>query len=105
MLRNEFKVEVPVFHNSRSVEEGQELAKDAKGDQVTGYVRISHQVYNVREEYEALRDAVHKLVLDGFSCSKLRPSGRLSLTETVVALTIYAMHLPLFAHFNFLMKV
>ncbi|EES00610.1 putative L-cysteine desulfhydrase 2 [Sorghum bicolor] len=76
MLRNEFKVEVPIFHNSRSVEEGQELAKDAKGDQVSGYVRISHQVYNVREEYETLRDAVHKLVLDGFSCSKMRPSGK-----------------------------
>jgi len=26
-------------------------------------------VYNVREEYEVLRDAVNKLVLDGFSCS------------------------------------
>ncbi|OEL32420.1 putative L-cysteine desulfhydrase 1 [Dichanthelium oligosanthes] len=76
MLRNDFKVEVPIFHNSRSVE-GQEMAKDANGDQVTGYVRISHQVYNVSEEYEVLRDAVNKLVLDGFSCSKLlRPSGK-----------------------------
>jgi hypothetical protein len=33
-------------------------------------------VYNVREEYEVLRDAVNKLVRDGFSCSKLRPSGK-----------------------------
>ncbi|CAL4957082.1 unnamed protein product [Urochloa decumbens] len=75
MLRNDFNVEVPIFHNSRSVE-GEEMAKDANGDEVTGYVRISHQVYNVREEYEVLRDAVNKLVLDGFSCSKLRPSGK-----------------------------
>ena len=76
MLRNDFKVEVPIFNNSRSVEGQEEMAKDANGDQVTGYVRISHQVYNVREEYEVLRDAVNKLVLDGFSCSKLRPSAK-----------------------------
>ncbi|KAL6850007.1 hypothetical protein ACP4OV_020634 [Aristida adscensionis] len=76
MLRNDFKVEVPIFHNSRKVGEAQEMAKDANGDQVTGYVRISHQVYNVREEYEALRDAVNKLVADGFSCSKLRQSEK-----------------------------
>jgi hypothetical protein len=75
MLRNDFKVEVPIFNNSRGTE-GQKMAKDANGDQVTGYVRISHQVYNVREEYEVLRDAVNKLVRDGFSCSKLRPSGK-----------------------------
>nr|CAB3502836.1 unnamed protein product [Digitaria exilis] len=75
MLRNDFKVEVPIFHNSRGVE-GKEMDKDAKGDEVTGYVRISHQVYNVREEYEVLRDAVNKLVLDGFTCAKLRPSGK-----------------------------
>ncbi|KAF8724297.1 hypothetical protein HU200_021326 [Digitaria exilis] len=74
MLRNDFKVEVPIFHNSRGVE-GKEMDKDAKGDEVTGYVRISHQVYNVREEYEVLRDAVNKLVLDGFTCAKLRPAS------------------------------
>ncbi|TVU21332.1 hypothetical protein EJB05_30960, partial [Eragrostis curvula] len=76
MLRDDYKVEVPIFHNSRRADDEQELGKDANGDQVTGYVRISHQVYNVREEYEVLRDAVNKLVLDGFSCSKLRPSEK-----------------------------
>ncbi|KAJ1283419.1 hypothetical protein BS78_03G127200 [Paspalum vaginatum] len=76
MLRNDFKVEVPIFHNSRSDGQQQEMDKDANGDQVTGYVRISHQVYNVREEYEVLRDAVNKLVLDGFSCSKKKPSEK-----------------------------
>ncbi|KAG2597010.1 putative L-cysteine desulfhydrase 2 [Panicum virgatum] len=76
MLRNDFKVEVPIFNNSRSVQGQEKMDKDANGDQVTGYVRISHQVYNVREEYEVLRDAVNKLVLEGFSCSKLRPSGK-----------------------------
>jgi L-cysteine desulfhydrase len=76
MLRKEYKVEVPIFHNSRSMGEEQEMAKDANGDQVTGYVRISHQVYNVREEYEVLRDVVNKLVLDGFSCSQLRASEK-----------------------------
>lgn len=77
MLRNEFKVEVSIFYKSRSVEEGQEMDRDAKGDQVTGYVRISHQVYNVKKEYEVLRDAVNELVLDGFSCRKLRPYERI----------------------------
>ncbi|KAK3160646.1 hypothetical protein QOZ80_1BG0062420 [Eleusine coracana subsp. coracana] len=71
MLRKDYKVEVPIFHNSRTQ---QVATTDANGDQVTGYVRISHQVYNVREEYEVLRDAVNKLVLDGFSCTQLRPS-------------------------------
>ncbi|KAF8661859.1 hypothetical protein HU200_056818 [Digitaria exilis] len=83
MLRNDFKVEVPIFHNSRGVE-GKEMDKDAKGDEVTGYVRISHQVYNVREEYEVLRDAVNKLVLDGFTCAKLRPSGKCGTADLLL---------------------
>ncbi|KAG8051974.1 hypothetical protein GUJ93_ZPchr0001g32160 [Zizania palustris] len=74
MLRKRFKVEVPLYYNSRTAEVPPEIVKDSNGDPVTGYVRISHQVYNVREEYDALRDAVAKLVADGFSCAKLRPS-------------------------------
>ncbi|KAM0903766.1 hypothetical protein ACQ4PT_018456 [Festuca glaucescens] len=78
MLRNNFKVEVPIYYNTRRVEE-QEMAKDNYGDPVTGYVRISHQVYNVKEEYERLRDAVNKLVAEGFTSSKLRPSEKVHL--------------------------
>mgnify|MGYP003702042257 CR=1 FL=1 len=75
MLRKDFMVEVPIYYNSRRVE-AQEMAKDKNGDAVTGYVRISHQVYNVTEDYEKLRDAVNKLVADGFTSSKLRPSQK-----------------------------
>ncbi|EAY73600.1 hypothetical protein OsI_01484 [Oryza sativa Indica Group] len=75
MLRKQFKVEVPLYYNSKAAaaDAPPEMVKDGNGDPVTGYVRISHQVYNVREEYEALRDAVAKLVADGFTCRKLRP--------------------------------
>ncbi|KAL5226567.1 hypothetical protein ABZP36_014832 [Zizania latifolia] len=76
MLRKRFKVEVPLYYNSRTAEVPPEIVKDSNGDPVTGYVRISHQVYNVREEYEVLRDAVAKLVADGFSCAKLRRSDK-----------------------------
>ncbi|RLN22240.1 hypothetical protein C2845_PM07G07300 [Panicum miliaceum] len=75
MLRKDFQVEVPIYYNSRRVE-GQEMAKDKSGDPVTGYVRISHQVYNVREDYERLRDAINKLVSEGFTSCKLRPSEK-----------------------------
>uniref|UniRef100_A0A0E0JHB8 Aminotransferase class V domain-containing protein n=1 Tax=Oryza punctata TaxID=4537 RepID=A0A0E0JHB8_ORYPU len=77
MLRKDFMVEVPIYYNSRRVE-AQEMAKDKNGDAVTGYVRISHQVYNVTEDYEKLRDAVNKLVAEGFTSSKLRPSEKLN---------------------------
>ncbi|KAL5228205.1 hypothetical protein ABZP36_016470 [Zizania latifolia] len=75
MLRKDFMVEVPIYYNSRRVE-AQEIAKDKNGDAVTGYVRISHQIYNVREDYEKLKDAVNKLVAEGFTSCKLRPSGK-----------------------------
>jgi L-cysteine desulfhydrase len=72
MLRKDFQVEVPIYYNSRRVE-GHEMSKDKNGDAVTGYVRISHQIYNVKEDYERLSDAVNKLVSEGFTSSKLRP--------------------------------
>ncbi|XP_021312410.1 putative L-cysteine desulfhydrase 1 isoform X1 [Sorghum bicolor] len=75
MLRKDFQVEVPIYYNSRRVE-GQEMAKDRNGDPVTGYVRISHQVYNVTKDYERLRDAVNKLVSEGFTSINLRPSEK-----------------------------
>ena len=73
-------MEVPIYYNSRRVE-GQEMAKDKNGDPVTGYVRISHQVYNVTEDYERLRDVVNKLVSEGFTSSKLRPSEKVHSAE------------------------
>ncbi|KAK6143821.1 hypothetical protein DH2020_024169 [Rehmannia glutinosa] len=61
-LRECFKVEVPIYY--RAPVEGEV-------DPITGYARISHQVYNVVEDYYRLRDAVKKLVETGFTCDLL----------------------------------
>ncbi|KAL0422143.1 UNVERIFIED_CONTAM: putative L-cysteine desulfhydrase, chloroplastic [Sesamum latifolium] len=61
-LRECFKVEVPIYY--RAPVEGEV-------DPITGYARISHQVYNVVEDYHRLRDAVNKLVKDGVTCALL----------------------------------
>ncbi|KAL7157548.1 hypothetical protein ABFS83_02G084600 [Erythranthe nasuta] len=59
-LREFFKVEVPIYYR--------EFDDDCS---ITGYARISHQVYNVVEDYYRFRDAVNKLVEDGFTCALL----------------------------------
>lgn len=61
-LRVCFGVEVPIYY--RAPVEGEI-------DPITGYARISHQVYNTVEDYYRFRDAVNKLVKDGFCCSFL----------------------------------
>ncbi|XP_073286307.1 probable L-cysteine desulfhydrase, chloroplastic [Primulina huaijiensis] len=61
-LRTVFKVEVPIYY--RTPVEGEV-------DPITGYARISHQVYNVIEDYNRFRDAVNKLVKDGVTCASL----------------------------------
>ncbi|XP_073123744.1 probable L-cysteine desulfhydrase, chloroplastic [Henckelia pumila] len=61
-LRTVFKVEVPIYY--RAPVEGEV-------DPITGYARISHQVYNVVEDYNRLRDAVNKLVKAGVTCASL----------------------------------
>ncbi|EMS59460.1 Isopenicillin N epimerase [Triticum urartu] len=94
MLRKDFKVEVPIYYNSRQVKV-QEMAKDNNSDPVTGYVRISHQVYNVKEEYERLRDAVNKLVAEGFTSAELRPAekkGFFRFGNTMPSLFTYAFY-------------
>ncbi|XP_008810774.2 putative L-cysteine desulfhydrase 1 [Phoenix dactylifera] len=67
LLRDRFHVEVPVYH--RSPKDG-----ESGSSAVTGYVRISHQVYNVEDDYIRLRNAINKLVQDGFHCTKLPSS-------------------------------
>ncbi|XP_042469054.1 putative L-cysteine desulfhydrase 1 [Zingiber officinale] len=69
LLREEFKVEVPIYYNKQSPDEDGEDKIGAAA--VTGYARISHQVYNVAEDYYRLRDAINKLVRDGFNCTLL----------------------------------
>ncbi|XP_051144871.1 probable L-cysteine desulfhydrase, chloroplastic [Andrographis paniculata] len=64
-LRECYKVEVPIYFLAPL--EGQ---LDWRR-RITGYARISHQVYNVVEDYFRFRDAVKKLVKDGFTCGHL----------------------------------
>ncbi|GFP87975.1 putative l-cysteine desulfhydrase 1 [Phtheirospermum japonicum] len=63
-LRECFKVEVPIYY--RAPVEG-----EVETVMITGYARISHQVYNVVEDYYRLRDAVYKLVESGITCALL----------------------------------
>ncbi|CAN0897305.1 Probable L-cysteine desulfhydrase, chloroplastic [Linum grandiflorum] len=69
-FRDCFMVEVPIYFNKQQRSDEKE-----DGDAViTGYVRISHQVYNKVEDYHKLRDAVNQLVRDGFTCESLPDS-------------------------------
>ncbi|TKY52350.1 L-cysteine desulfhydrase [Spatholobus suberectus] len=58
-LRDDFGVEVPIYFR------GGELGS------VTGYARISRQVYNKVADYYKFRDAINQLVRDGFTCDLL----------------------------------
>jgi selenocysteine lyase/cysteine desulfurase len=59
-LRDVFGVEVPIYYRP---------PRDGEVDPVTGYARISHQVYNKVEDYYKFRDAVNQLVDNGFACN------------------------------------
>ncbi|RYQ89754.1 hypothetical protein Ahy_B09g096234 isoform C [Arachis hypogaea] len=63
-LRDEFGVEVPIYFRAPA-------AAISAGDVVTGYARISYQVYNKVEDYYKFRDAVDQLVNSGFTCAQL----------------------------------
>ncbi|PON69580.1 Glycine dehydrogenase (decarboxylating) [Parasponia andersonii] len=63
-LRKSFGVEVPIYYEAPSLDE-------ESGSMLTGYARISHQVYNKTQDYHKFRDAVNQLVCDGFSCAFL----------------------------------
>ncbi|KAI3752054.1 hypothetical protein L2E82_23182 [Cichorium intybus] len=58
-LREFFKVEVPIYYRQPKVGEV---------NPVTGYARISHQIYNIVDDYYRLRDAINNLVNSGFTC-------------------------------------
>ncbi|MED6190129.1 putative L-cysteine desulfhydrase, chloroplastic [Stylosanthes scabra] len=65
-LRDEFGVEVPIYF--QAPEDGEVIGV------VTGYARISHQVYNKVEDYYKFRDAINQLVNSGFTCAQLSTS-------------------------------
>lgn len=67
-LRESYGVEVPIHYQAaRDEEVGRQ---DANGC-VTGYARISHQVYNKADDYYKFRDAINRLVEEGFNCEML----------------------------------
>lgn len=70
-LRERFKVEVPIYFRGPIDEEEEEEEDDDQLNKLTGYARISHQVYNTVEDYHRFRDAINKLVDEGFTCSFL----------------------------------
>ncbi|GKU91190.1 hypothetical protein SLEP1_g5095 [Rubroshorea leprosula] len=61
-LRDKFAVEVPIYYRA---------PKDGEVGPVTGYARISYQVYNKPEDYFKFRDIINKLVFEGFTCESL----------------------------------
>ncbi|KAL8541949.1 hypothetical protein ACS0TY_002986 [Phlomoides rotata] len=65
-LREVFKVEVPIYYRAPSPS-----PMEGEFDPITGYVRISYQVYNVVDDYFRLRDAVNTLVETRFTCALL----------------------------------
>ncbi|XP_051141941.1 L-cysteine desulfhydrase [Andrographis paniculata] len=67
-MRDHFGVEVPV--HCQVPRDGEIGATDKDGC-VTGYVRISHQVYNTLNDYIRLRDAITQLLHDGVTCKML----------------------------------
>nr|GEU41831.1 L-cysteine desulfhydrase [Tanacetum cinerariifolium] len=70
-FRDRFGVEVPIHYQPlRDEVVGQ---RDESGGFVTGYARISHQVYNTVDDYIKFRDAVNQLLRDGFNCKMLPP--------------------------------
>ncbi|KAK9139044.1 hypothetical protein Scep_008725 [Stephania cephalantha] len=65
-LRDNFGIEVPIYFQE-TIEEG-----ELKGEAcISGYARISHQVYNTLDDYCRFRDAINQLVKDGFTCQLL----------------------------------
>ncbi|KAI4369347.1 hypothetical protein MLD38_017795 [Melastoma candidum] len=63
-LREKFSIEVPIYFCPFKEGEG-------KADVITGYARISHQVYNKEDDYNRFRDAINKLVGEKFTCKLL----------------------------------
>ncbi|XAR52757.1 Isopenicillin-N epimerase [Bertholletia excelsa] len=61
-LRDCHAVEVPIYFRA---------PKDGEVNPITGYARISHQVYNTVDDYYKFRDAVNKLVVNKFTCNDL----------------------------------
>ncbi|KAL4342159.1 hypothetical protein GQ457_08G009170 [Hibiscus cannabinus] len=64
-LRDKFGVEVSIYYRP---------PKDGEVGPLTGYARISYQVYNKVDDYYKFRDAINQLVHDAFTCASLPDS-------------------------------
>ncbi|XP_043697049.1 probable L-cysteine desulfhydrase, chloroplastic [Telopea speciosissima] len=71
-LRDCFGIEVPIYF--QAPKEGDSTGTRDKNDCITGYARISHQIYNREDDYYKFRDAINKLVQSGFTCKMLLPN-------------------------------
>ncbi|KAK7392182.1 hypothetical protein VNO78_20612 [Psophocarpus tetragonolobus] len=70
-LRVYHAIEVPVYY--QAPKNGDRDPRDKDGF-ISGYVRISHQVYNTVDEYHRLKTVINQLLEDGKVCSGL-PKG------------------------------
>ncbi|GMN52190.1 hypothetical protein TIFTF001_021330 [Ficus carica] len=83
-LRECFGVEVPIYHHpatatatatatARDGNDGESRPPrpwDKEDGVITGYARISHQVYNTVDDYHKFRDAIYKLLQEGKVCKQ-----------------------------------
>ncbi|KAK4749754.1 hypothetical protein SAY87_027203 [Trapa incisa] len=67
-LRVNYGVEVPIHYQAQSQREEGDGPRDKDGGRITGYARISHQVYNVADDYYKFRDAINELLKKEFTC-------------------------------------
>lgn len=69
LLRDQFHVEVPIHYQAPKDQEVG--AREGDGSCITGYARISHQVYNTVDDYVMFREAINQLLHNGFNCKML----------------------------------
>ncbi|KAB1200431.1 Isopenicillin N epimerase [Morella rubra] len=62
-LREKYGVEVPTYYRPPKNVKSESEPKDKDGF-ITGYARISHQVYNTVEDYYKFRDAINQIILE-----------------------------------------
>ncbi|KAL6008854.1 hypothetical protein ACLOJK_022080 [Asimina triloba] len=73
-LRECFGIEVPIHYQALREEGENGCGHSAADGCLTGYARICHQIYNKVDDYYKFRDAINKLVQDGFTCKMLLPN-------------------------------
>ncbi|XP_027366454.1 L-cysteine desulfhydrase-like [Abrus precatorius] len=67
-LRVYHGIEVPIYYQALRICDRDPRDKDGF---ITGYVRISHQIYNTVDDYHRLKNAINQLLEDGKICSEL----------------------------------